>query len=108
MGVVIKAFHNRNPVLREEPLIDPWGGAEYPMVNEPFVEVELEGLPPGEYEVGLRTEVHSTRQQVSIDVARQALYFMHRDLADASRYPPSLERRLPRLYPECAASSSGS
>ncbi len=65
------------------------------MVNEPFVEVELEGLPPGEYEVGLRTEVHSTRQQVSIDVARQALYFMHRDLADASRYPPSLERRFP-------------
>ena len=43
LGVVIKAFHNRNPVLREEPLVNPWG-QEYSMVNEPFLEVELEAL----------------------------------------------------------------
>jgi len=80
-GVVIKAFHNRNPALREEPLINPWG-AEYPMVNEPFVEVELEGLPPSEYDLTLETSAHSARQRIRMEAAHKSVFFLHRDLAN--------------------------
>jgi len=76
MAAVIKAFHNRNPVLREEPLINPWG-VECPMMNEPFVGVELEGLPPGEYDVQLETNVHSARQRVRMDGTHEVVYFLH-------------------------------
>jgi len=82
MSLVIKAFHNRNPVLREEPLINPWG-AECPMVNEPFVEVELEGLPPGEYDVTLETNVHSARREVRTEASHKSVYFLHRDFENA-------------------------
>ena len=81
---VVKAFHNRNPVLRGELLVNQWG-EEYSMVNESFVELQLEVLPSGEYEGELQRNIHSARLKVSIDAARKSLYILHRDLADASR-----------------------
>ena len=96
-GVVIKAFHNRNPVLREEPLINPWG-AQYPMVNEPFVEVELEGLPPGEYDVKLETRAHSALEKVGAEGPRESVYFLDRHLANVCLENARVEVEGPNLH----------
>jgi len=76
----VAAYLYPNPPLAGSTLTDIWG-REYPMWNEPFLELELCDLPPGEHAVELLSPVTLT-QTLRTSTGQGALFFVHRAFGD--------------------------
>jgi len=75
-----RAYLYPNPPLEGGTLIDIWGST-YHMKNEPFLELGLCGLTPGEYAVELLSPVR-LQQTFSSSSSHKSLFFLHAAFAD--------------------------
>ncbi len=79
----IRAFLNANPPMRGITLVDPHN-KRYEMKNRPFIEVLVNHLPPGDYEVELTTKGFSDKLPLRVEKARRphSLYFFSESFAN--------------------------
>ena len=74
------AYLYPNPPLKGATLTDIWG-RDYPMKSEPFLELLLCDLSPGEYTVELLSPAQ-LRQTFEASSTHKTLFFVHRSFAD--------------------------